>query len=123
MSRNEDLGILFGAMSKSKETLFLCCEDELDAKENLKKAEAAVLIQYAENPKELGGNDAARNARIRDLTTAEREALDRAEKSKRLANFKYEMDSLAVECLKWQIRNDQAIAALGSEGYEWEQGA
>jgi hypothetical protein len=98
----EDLGLLFGAMVRSKTALFQRSEDELQARENLKRAEATII--HLTDPKTLGANEAARNASIRAQTVAEREAVEKADRAKREAQLTYELDCMAVDCLKWQIR-------------------
>jgi hypothetical protein len=102
-------------MSKSREELFRKTEEELAAREDLKRAEATII--NTAGPKDLGSNEAARQANIRARTIEERDALEKAERAKREAALKYELDGLAVDCLKWQIRSDQAIADLDAQGY------
>ncbi|MCK9571327.1 hypothetical protein M0R72_20430 [Candidatus Pacearchaeota archaeon] len=97
-------------MQNCKVSLFHAGERELATREALKKAEAAVLLVNAADPKKLGGNEAARSASIRAQTVVEREAVEKADKAKREAQLAYELDCMAVDCLKWQIRNEQAAA-------------
>lgn len=116
-NRQEDLGLLFGAMANSRMELAKCSEAEMDARENLKRAEATIINLATDPKKDLGVNEAARNATIRAKTIQEREGLEKAEKAKREAGLKYEIDCMAVDCLKWQIQNDQAVADLSAQGY------
>ena len=104
MVSETDIVNAFGKMADAKKALFVSGERELATKEALKKAEAAVLLKYADNPKDLGGNEPARNARIRELTAAERADADKAEKEKRECQLDFDLANLALDCLKWQIR-------------------
>ncbi len=116
MQRIEELRLNFEAMATSRTELAKRAEDELDARENLKRAEATIINLAADPKKDLGENEAKRAATIRAKTIQEREALERAEKAKREAALKYELDCMAVDCLKWQIRNDQALADYEAQG-------
>jgi hypothetical protein len=91
-------------MCNAKTLLFHAGERELATKEALKKAEAAILLKYADTPKELGGNEPARNARLRELTVPERADADQADRDKRACQLAFDLASMAVDCLKWQIR-------------------
>ena len=79
-----------------------------EAREILKRAEFAVLIEYSEDAKALGGNESARNAKIAELTYLERAVLERAETEKRGAQLVYELSGMRADCLKWRVRNNQA---------------
>ena len=106
----ESLGLLFGAMIESKVALAAASESELEAREDLKSSEAVII--NSTDPKALGANEAARNATIRARTQTERMALERAENAKRDAALRYELDCMAVDCLKWQIRADLAAKGM-----------
>ena len=80
------------------------------AQEALKKAEAAVINSH--DPKALGGNEAARSAKIRELTARERSDLEESERIKRAAALQYEIDCMTVDCLKWQIRAEMAAKGM-----------
>lgn len=66
--------------------------------------ETAIRLKYANDPKLLGGNDKAREATIREMTTAAREGLEDAEKSQCNLQSMHEVARLEVEHLQWQIR-------------------
>ena len=66
--------------------------------------ETAIRLKYANDPKLLGGNDKAREATIREMTTAAREGLEDAEKSQCNLQGMHEVARLEVEHLQWQIR-------------------
>ena len=110
MDMKEQLSLLFGAMAESRGALFAAIEDEAEKREDLKSSEAAILNMC--DPKTLGPNEAARTAAIRAKTVDERIALEDAEKAKRAAQYRYEVDCLAVDCLKWQIRADLAAKGM-----------
>jgi len=48
---------------------------QLEAKDKYDSARQAILLKYAENPKELGGNEHARNAKIAELIKDEQAAV------------------------------------------------
>ena len=106
----EQLSLLFGAMAESRGALFAAIEAESEAREDLKTSEMAIL--NTTDPKSLGSNEAARMACIRAKTADERTTLEDAEKAKRAAQYRYEVDCLAVDCLKWQIRADLAAKGM-----------
>jgi len=111
MVSNNELSNAFGTMRNNKASLFHAGEREMATTEALKKAEAAVLLKYADNPKDLGGNEPARNARIRELTARERADLEKAAAEKRDCQLAYVLAVMAVDFQKWQIRNDQVAAS------------
>ncbi len=117
MVRNNELVVAFDTMRNNKVSLFHAGERELAAREALKKAEAAVLLANVADPKKLGGNEAARNATIRELTLSERKDVEKAESEKREYQLAFELSAMAVDCLKWQIRNEQATADLDAQGF------
>ena len=110
MDMKEQLSTAFDCMAKSRGRLFAASEDALAAQEALKKAEAAVINSH--DPKELGGNEAARSAKIRELTARERSDLEESERTKRAAALQYEIDCMTVDCLKWQIRAEMAAKGM-----------
>ena len=110
MDMKEMLGMSFEQMVTSKNALAAASEAELEARNDLKSSEAAII--NGTDPKVLGANEAARTAALRARTEPERVALERAEKAKRDANLRYEIDCLAVDCLKWQIRADLAAKGM-----------
>jgi hypothetical protein len=104
MASRSELKDAFDEMRNKKRSLFLAGERELATREALKKAEAAVLLKYADNPKELGGNEPARNARVRELTANERADSEKADREKRECQLAFDLVSMVVDCMKWQIR-------------------
>lgn len=75
-----------------------------ERRRRLKEEEASILLKYAADPKQLGGNDKAREASIREMTTVARDAVDDAERSLRDLQGRQEIARLQVEHLQWQIR-------------------
>ena len=110
MVSNSDLQNAFDVMRNNKVSLFHAGGRELAAREALEKAEAAVLLVNAADPKKLGGNEAARNATIRELTFDERKDVEKAEAERREYQLAYELSVMACDLLKWRIRNEQAAA-------------
>ena len=97
-------------MVKGRQALAAASEAELEARNDLESLEAAII--NGTDPKALGANEAARTAAIRARTEPERTALERAERAKRDANLRYEIDCMAVDCLKWQIRAELAAKGM-----------
>jgi len=111
MATNEELRRAFGTMIECRKALFEASEKEPKARETLKEREAFILATV--DAKELGPNEAARQAKIRQITAPERANLDLAERAKREAQLSFDLVGMTVDCLKWQIRND--TAAIGSD--------
>jgi hypothetical protein len=116
MPSNQEIKDAYAVLIAAKEWLYKVAEGELNARATLKSAENAVLLKYAADPKALGGNEPARNARIRELTMAEFDALEGIEEDKREAQLDQELAALSLDCLKWQIRNEQAAADCEAQG-------
>lgn len=104
MPTEAEIANAFDVMRNAKVSLFHAGERELATKEALKNAESAVLLKYADNPKDLGGNEPARNAKIRELTALERADADKADHEKRECQLAYDLARMSVECLQWQVR-------------------
>lgn len=73
---------------------------------HLKNVEAALI--NGTDPKDLGGNDKAREAKIRLLTTEVRESLDAASNKKREAQLAYDLATMSADLLKWEIRQRES---------------
>lgn len=111
MATNKELREAFGTMIECRNALFEASEKELKARETLKDQEAFILVTV--DAKELGPNEAARQAKIHQVTAPERANLALAERAKQEAQLALDLASMAVDCLKWQIRND--TAAIGGD--------
>jgi hypothetical protein len=116
MVSNQEIKDAYAALMAAKERLYKVAEGELNARAALKIAENAVILQYADEPKKLGGNEPARNAAIREKTLAEFNDLEEIEAEKRKAQLAYDLAVLSMDCLKWQIRNEQAAADCEAQG-------
>lgn len=116
MVSNQDIKAAYAAMKAAKETLYKVSEGELNARATLKNAENAVILQYADNPKALGGNEPARNAAIREKTLAEFHDLEEIEENKRKAQLTFDLAAMSLDCLKWQIRNEQVAVGFEENG-------
>lgn len=92
-------------------------EADLKAREILKTAESAIRLQYADKPKELGGNEPAREARIRELTATELAAAEKMRALKGQAQLRADLANMRVQELQWLVRNDQATADLFQISY------
>jgi len=106
MVNNEELKQAFNDVMATKERLAMRSEEELKAREILKASEAEVDL----SGKCDGKNAEIRAAQKRRLTSADVLALGKAEAEKRKALLAYELACLKADCLKWQIRNEQAAA-------------
>lgn len=116
MPSNREIKDAYAVLIAAKERLYRVAEGELNARATLKSAENAVLLEYASDPKALGGNEPARNARIRELTIAEFNDLEEIEAEKRKVQLACDLAALSLDCLKWQIRNEQAAADCEAQG-------
>lgn len=116
MPSNREIKDAYAVLIAAKERLYRVAEGELNARATLKSAENAVILQYADEPKKLGGNEPARNAAIREKTLAEFNDLEKIETDKRKAHLACDLAALSLDCLKWQIRNEQAAADCEAHG-------
>ncbi len=94
----------FERLHKARVELHNAGEQELAARKALKAAETRILNNTP--AKALGANEPARQAHIREITAGEQEALEQAEDAKRKAQLDYDLASMAVDCIKWHIRNE-----------------
>lgn len=107
MVSNDEIKEATNRLADTKALLFDAGEEELECREALKVAEEAILLKYADNPKELGGNEPARKARIAEITAIEKRALNAAESEKRKIQLKLDLAAMRWDALKWQIRNNE----------------
>ena len=70
--------------------------EELCTRRDLENAKNSVILAHAEDPKALGSNEAARTARITDLTDVERKAFEGAE-----ATTRAKRHTLALAQIDW----------------------
>jgi hypothetical protein len=96
----------FELLKLNRTNLFHAGEKELEAQEVLKAKEVEIINSM--DPKELGGNDKARDARLKELCQVEGKALKEAAKKKREAQLAYELATMSVDLLKWEIRQKES---------------
>lgn len=78
--------------------------DVHEAKIELARRRASILQAHADNPKELGGNEAAREASLDFLTITERNTLTDAEVRLRAAQTRTECARLDWDRVRLQVR-------------------
>ena len=83
-----------------------------------KAAERAVHLQYADDPKSLGANEAVREARIAELCANERAAERNAERAVRDADDAVELAQLRYDTTRRCLSAWQSIARLAAGGEE-----
>lgn len=105
MVSNADIQVAFQTKISTRNNLASCLEKTLEAKSDLKRAEMTLINNS--DPKVLGSNDKARDAKIRELTEVHRESLDICEAEERRARLEFEIACDKVDCLIWQIRNSE----------------
>lgn len=88
---------------------------EIASRNGYAEARAALLLRHGGNPKELGANEAAREAAVNVELYEEYATLTEA--TKLVANFRYELTiaQLSVDSLRAQLRCFEVIAQLGGE--------
>jgi hypothetical protein len=116
MVLNKELKEAFDKVIETKRKVFEIGEEELTARGTLKFRENELLLQGKEGPIK-GTNDKLRDAQLKEQTIGERNHLESLEKEKRGAQFDHEIARLNLECLQWQIRNEQATADLEAQGF------
>ena len=99
----------FQLLKMNRTNLFYAGEAEHQAKEMLKNKEAIIINTI--DPKELGSNDRAREAKIRELTADMRHKLEETGKKTREAQLAYDLATMSVDLLKWEIRQKESEKA------------
>lgn len=90
--------------------VYLAQEANLAARANLDDAQKAILNANAEDPKKLGANEAARQAKLDELTSTEVENARVAAASLRQRQHELDMAKLDMDLLR-HLKHLQAIAA------------
>jgi len=108
MPTNTELQLAFQNMETARKNLYEASEKELTARENLKTAEYEAI----QDGKIDGKNEQIRKAQLAEIVGPEQDALYVTEGEKRKAALAYEIESMRVDAMKWQIRNEMAAAAL-----------
>lgn len=101
--KESEIKAAFAALMAARQALCEGSEKELAAKAALKKREAALLLSGAI----IGKNAETRDAQLKEACQMEIAALEGAEAEKRLLQCRFDLASMAVQEIEWQIRNDQ----------------
>lgn len=96
ISLGEMLRRNYAGLEDASLAAFHASESAGDARRNLAHAREEILREHSD-PKALGANEAAREARIAELTMTERAFVTGAEREEREARFAMEMWRLQVE--------------------------
>lgn len=88
----------------------LAQEANLAAKASLDDAQKAILTANAEDPKKLGANEAARQAKLDELTSAEVDAVRTASADLRQKQYELDIAKLDMDLLR-QLKHLEAISA------------
>ncbi|WP_309708293.1 hypothetical protein [Armatimonas sp.] len=83
---------------------FQASEAAGEARRNLASAREEILREHTD-PKALGANEAAREARIAELTITEREFVTNAEREERVARF-------TLDCWRMEVEESRALLRL-----------
>lgn len=86
------------------------------AQQALSETRQAIIAKHADDPKALGPNEAARNARIDEMTEADRQVVRIAEDALRLDRDRLEIVRIEVESLRAQLRCLEVAAGLAVNG-------
>jgi hypothetical protein len=108
MPTNQELKEIYAKKGLIRKDLYRIGEDVLTAQANLKKLKAHII--NTTDKKKLGTNDKEREAYIIDQTSVEVLALESLEIKKRSLDLEYSLICDSIECVQWQIRNNQVEA-------------
>lgn len=97
-------------IAATRETQRLTAEQS-KAQVALTEARQAILLQYAENPKDLGSNEAARNARIDELTATQKTYAREMETDLTVSRDRQAIAGLEVEHWRAQLHCAEVAAA------------
>jgi hypothetical protein len=111
MPTNQELKEVYAKKSLLRKDLFAASEKVLETSSILKKRKA--FIVGSTEKKTLGTNDKERDAYILEHTADIVEELEELELEKRSLDLEYSLICDVIECLQWQIRNEQ-VEALNS---------
>lgn len=77
-----------------------------------------ILLQHADDPKQLGGNEAARNARIEELMHSELAAQSAAVREQQQADHELRRAQTTVECTRAILRTVEVAAGIDRQSRE-----
>jgi hypothetical protein len=105
MPTNQEIKDLYEKKGSILKELFKIGEEVLTAQADLKKLKAHIVNTTDE--KVLGTNDKKRDAYILEHTRDIVDGLEKLESEKRSLDLEYSLICDSIECMQWQIRNDQ----------------
>jgi len=108
MPTNQEIEEIYEKKSVFRRKLFAASEKVLETGSLLKTRKAYIVSTT--DKKILGTNDKERDAYILEHTKDIVEELEEFESEKRSLDLEYSLICDKIECLQWQIRNEQAAA-------------
>jgi NAD+--asparagine ADP-ribosyltransferase len=108
MPANQEIKELYKKKSKIRKELFSKGEEVLSESSLLKTRKAYIISNT--DKETLGTNDKKRDAYILEHTKDIVEELEKLESEKRSLDLEYSLICDSIECVQWQIRNEQAAA-------------
>ena len=114
MSTNKELKAAYEKKGLLRKELFEVMEEVLSAQADLKKTKANII--NTTDKKALGSNDKEREAYIVSHTIEEVNRLESLETRRRSLDLKYSLICDEIECMHWQIRNEQVAVGFEEQG-------
>ena len=114
MPTNKELRAVYEKKGSLRKELFEVMEEVLSAQADLKKTKANII--NTTDKKALGSNDKEREAYIVSHTIEEVNRLESLEAQKRSLDLKYSLACDEIECMHWQIRNEQVAVGFEEQG-------
>ena len=108
MPTNKEIKDLYKMKEKVRRNLFVAGERVLEESSLLKTRKAYIITNT--DKETLGTNDKKRDAYILEHTKDIVEELEKLESEKRSLDLEYSLICDSIECIQWQIRNEQAAA-------------
>jgi len=90
----QDIHDAFDSLSTTRTALFEASEAVIDARREYEDARATIIVTT--EPKTLGANDDARQAKLRELLAKQLKAIATAEAEERLARHRFEQSRDAI---------------------------
>lgn len=101
---SEILTIAYDNLMQATGGLYEVNERLNEAQSDLALERARIILENSDDPKALGANEVARNARLDDLTAEKLQRVKDCEHQARLSRHRVEMARLRVEGLRAQLR-------------------
>lgn len=102
MVTNDEIKILFQELIKAYNMAVSYALDETKARTELENIEASMIASGVIT----GSNAETRNANMKIATAEQREALDNIRLDKMTVDAAVKLTQIAIDSLKWQIRNE-----------------